>query len=848
MKGTASYLMKFLDGSQKRFTIPVYQRNYDWKKENCKQLFDDLVSVVKEGKDTHFFGSIVSYAHSRDEVVLIDGQQRITTVSLILIAIVNALKKGVMKTEDDTLVLRIEDYLVDKYDKTERKVRLKPFRDDCVAFDRLIYNDEADYIPESKVTINYRYFYDRIVNLKELAVDELFRAIGCLEIIDIELEPQHGDNPQLIFESLNSTGLDLTESDKIRNFVLMNLEPDVQENYYDKYWNKIEKCSRDELDGFVRNYLTIKKGVIPTLKGIYPAFKEYTKVHGDIESVLKDMLVYAQAYQAVVTFNVGDDGANEVAKRLDLLDMTVAYPFLMAFVAYAKETELEGKEIFKVFSCVETFIFRRLMCDLPTNALNKIFATLHSSVLKSKRETDSYSSVMIYLLESRKLSSAFPKDEEFINGFTTKNVYSMRAKNKEYIFERLENGSSKEKNDVVDNIEKGILTIEHIMPQTLTTAWKQALGEDWEAIQERWLHTISNLTLTGYNSNYSNRTFQEKKTMKNGFLDSGIRLNRFVSQFDKWGEEELGLRKAKLSEMALDIWEYPETTFVPEQKEDDIVSLSEDNGIATNRDIQYFIFREERQDVSTWADMLWEMANKLLAINPALLYQEAVGNKNVWFTTTAQSKNYRKLADGLFFCPTSSSTWNKMAILKNLFRLYGIEEDDLSFGLLPKKEDDGESATNDKGESPARYAMRKQFWAEFIKYCEDNNGLFVNISPVTSNWISKSLKTPYGIGLCAVVGFEYDQVNVSIDTKDKEFNKSLFDYLYDRKEDIEKEYGKSLIWDRLSDNRASRIKDEISCHTFELEDKTEVFEFMRSAADRLYQVFRKHILEFSRSH
>ena len=848
MKGTASYLMKFLDGSQKRFIIPVYQRNYDWKKENCKQLFDDLVSVIKEKKDTHFFGSIVSYAHSRDEVVLIDGQQRITTVSLILIAIVNALKKGVMITDDDTLVLRIEDYLVDKYDKTTRKVRLKPFRDDCVAFDRLIYNDEADYIPESKVTVNYRYFYDRIVNLKELTVDELFKAIGCLEIIDIELEPHHGDNPQLIFESLNSTGLDLSESDKIRNFVLMNLEPDIQEEYYDKYWNKIEKCSREELDGFVRNYLTIKKGVIPTMKGIYPAFKDYTKAQGDIESILQDMLVYAYAYRDVVTFNVGDDDANEVAKRLDLLDMTVAYPFLMAFIAYAKETGLDGREIYKVFSCVETFIFRRLMCDLPTNALNKIFATLHSSVLKNKRETDSYSSVMIYLLESRRLSSAFPKDEEFINGFTNKNVYSMRAKNKEYIFERLENGSSKEKNDVVGNIEKGILTIEHIMPQTLTTAWKQALGEDWEAIQERWLHTISNLTLTGYNSNYSNRTFQEKKTMKNGFLDSGIRLNHFVAQFDKWDEDELGLRKAKLSEMALDIWEYPETVFIPEQKEDDIVSLSEDNGIATNRDIQYFIFREERQDVNTWSDMMWEMANKFLAMNPAILYQEAAGNKNVWFATAAPSKNYRKLAEGLYFCPTSSSTWNKMSILKNLFRLYGIEEDDLSFGLQPKKDDNGESPANDNGESPARYAMRKQFWTEFIKYSEDNNGVFVNISPVTSNWISKSLKTPYGIGLCAVVGFEYDQVNVSIDTKDKDFNKTLFDFLFERKDVVEKEYGKHLIWDRLSNNRASRIRDEITCRTFEIEDKTEVFEFMRSASERMYQIFRKYILEFSTIH
>ena len=838
-------MMKFLDGSQKRFIIPVYQRNYDWKKENCKQLFDDLVSVIKEGKETHFFGSIVSYAHSRDEVVLIDGQQRITTVSLILIAIVNALKKDVLTTKDDTLVLRIEDFLVDKYDKTERKVRLKPFRDDCEAFDRLIYMDEEDYIPESKVTINYRYFYDRIVTYKELTVDELFYAVNCLEIIDIELEPQHGDNPQLIFESLNSTGLDLTESDIIRNYVLMNLEPAVQESYYDKYWNKIERCSRDELDGFVRNYLTIKQGVIPTLKGIYPAFKAYTKSQGDIESILQDMLVYAYAYQDVVAFNVGDDDANEVARRLDLLDMTVAYPFLMAFVAYSKKTAMAGKEIYKVFSCVETFIFRRLMCDLPTNALNKIFATLHNSVLKNKREADSYSSVMIYLLESRKLSSAFPKDEEFINGFTTKNIYSMRAKNKEYIFERLENGSSKEKNDVVGNIEKGILTIEHIMPQTLTTAWKQALGEDWEAIQERWLHTISNLTLTGYNSNYSNRTFQEKKTMKNGFVDSGIRLNHFFAQFDKWDEEELGIRKAKLSEMALEIWEYPVTSYVPEQKEDDIVSLSEDNGVATNRDIQYFIFREERQDVSTWSDMMWEMANKFLAMNPAILYQEAAGNKNVWFATSAVSKSFRKLADGLYYCPTSSSTWNKMSILKNLFRLYGIDEDDLSFGLLPKKEDNGEMSVGESGDTPARYEMRKQFWAEFIQYCEENNGLFVKISPVSSSWISKSLKTPYGINVNAVVGFDYDRVEIYIDTKDKEFNKKLFDFLYAQKESIESEYGSILIWERMSDKRACRIKDEISRHTFEMDDKTEVYEFMRSSADKMFSIFHRTVIEFS---
>ena len=687
MKGTASHLLEFLEGARKRFIIPVYQRNYDWKRENCKQLFDDLVNVIREDKKTHFFGSIVSYAHSRDEVVLIDGQQRITTVSLIIIAMINAMKKGVYVPEESRLAEILEEtYIVDKYRKEERKVRLKPFRDDCIAFDRLIYNNEDDYIQESKVTINYKYFYERIVQGQELKPDDLFKAIDSLEIIDIELEPQHGDNPQLIFESLNSTGLDLTEADKIRNYVLMNLAPEIQEKFYDKYWNKIEKCSGNELDSFVRNYLTIKQSVIPNQKKIYFSFKEYTKNYDGIEDVLKEMLVYANTYRDIKTYQVGDKETNEIAKRLDLLDMTVAYPFLMAFLVYANEVELPSEEIRKVFACIETFIFRRLMCDLPTNALNKIFATLHTSVLKNKKEKDSYSAVMIYILESKKLSSAFPKDEEFINGFTTKKVYSMQAKNKMYIFERLENGSSVEKNDVIDNIEQGILTIEHIMPQTLSNAWRQELGADWETIQEKWLHTISNLTLSGYNIKYSNKPFAEKRDMENGFKQSGLRLNHYIAQFDRWGENELEQRKQELSKMAKAIWSYPPTDFEPEVQDDDVVSLSEDNGISTGRKIQYYIFQDEKEEVVDWADMMWAVINKLFAINPVIIYEEAKGDRNVWFSTKEANKHYKKIAESLYYCPSRSSTWNKMAILKNLFRLYQIDENDLQFGLKPMKQ------------------------------------------------------------------------------------------------------------------------------------------------------------------
>lgn len=689
MKGSASHLLEFLEGSRKRFIIPVYQRNYDWKQENCKQLFDDLVQVIRENKQSHFFGSIVSYAHLRDEVVLIDGQQRITTVSLILIAMINAMKQGIMSSEDSNLVDILQDtYIIDKYRKEERKVRLKPFRDDCNAFDRLIFNKEEDYVADSKVTHNYHYFYDRITNLKELTMDELYRAIDSLEIIDIVLEPEHGDDPQLIFESLNSTGLDLTEADKIRNFILMGLKPDIQEKYYDDYWNKIENCTGSELDSFVRNYLTIETGVIPTIRNVYQAFKAYAKGK-DIQQLLGQMLTYATAYKKLTTFDLGDSEANEIAKRLDLLDMTVAYPFLMAFMIYASDTGIYEKELVPVLSCIESFIFRRLMCDLPTNALNKIFATLHKFVVKNKKETDTYSYVMVYYLETRKLSSTFPKDEEFLNGFTTKNIYAMRGKNKTYLFERLENGSSKEKNDVVGNIAEGILTIEHIMPQTLSPWWRQELGDKYETIHEKWLHTIANLTLTGYNSTYSNKSFPEKKTIENGFLQSGLRLNQYIAKFDQWTEKELEMRKKDLSDKALKIWTYPSTNFEPVKKEDDVVSLSEDNGVATGRKITSFLFKDTIYAVSDWAKMMWEMAKLLCEINPSLLYKEARSKKNVWFQTTP-AKHYQELATGLYFCPSHSSTWNKMAILKNLFKIYQIDEDDLAFGLAPIKEENNE--------------------------------------------------------------------------------------------------------------------------------------------------------------
>ncbi len=685
MKGDSQKLVAFLEGSRKRFIIPVYQRNYDWKKEQCKTLFNDLVSVIKLNKKSHFFGSIVSSCKSTDEILIIDGQQRVTTVSILMIAIINALKKNIITSQNESLKEEIEQtYIIDRFCKRERKVRLKPFRDDCDAFDKLIFSEETDYIKTSNVTINYNYFYSRITENCELTADELYDAIQKLEIIHIALEPDHGDDPQLIFESLNSTGLALSESDKIRNYILMGLESDKQDEYYDKYWYKIENNTGKEIDSFIRHYLTIKTNKISNFSKIYIAFKEYASIDNDTEVLLKDILHYSEIFSSIVHAELGTSDINAIIKRLNLLDMTVAIPFLMSFISQYYESKWNQYELERVLSTIETYIFRRQMCDYPTNALNKIFATLHRQIMKIKeKDTSKYSDIFIYILENKTLSGSFPIDRDFIQGFTTKNIYAMRPKNRMYLFERLENNTSKEINDIWNYMENGSLTIEHIMPQTLSSNWKDCLGSDYERIHEQWLHTIANLTLTGYNSDYSNRSFLEKKTISNGFNESGLRLNQYIKQFDKWTEDELLKRQNHLTELAKNIWQYPTTNYRPSKISDDIVYLSEDVDMKF-REIKEVVFMETPFKVDNFANAYLKVLEQLYSLDPEPLIEEANGKTNLWITNTI-TKGYKKISNDIY-ATTGSDTNTKIRLIKNLFSKYGIEENDLYFVLKPKKE------------------------------------------------------------------------------------------------------------------------------------------------------------------
>ena len=594
MKGDAQPLIKFFDGSDKRFIIPLYQRNYDWKEENCEQLFNDLLNLHESNRKSHFFGSIVSSIQpGTEDRYIIDGQQRITTVSLLLIAMVNAQKEGLIEAVDSKLVEKIfKRYLVDEYQEDERKVKLKPIKKDMEAFDALLYKSREQYIKESNVTRNYDFFYDRVIR-SELTIDELFETIKKLEVINIRLDAD--DDPQLIFESLNSTGLDLSEADKIRNYLLMSLSPTEQDDLYNRFWNPIEVFTKYDPSSFVRDYLTMKQGKIGRIDKIYFIFKEYAEGNNMARAdLLEDMHHYAKIYSQIDNAKAGTDKLNQKLSQLRTLDSTIAYPFFMAFFDYASKNDLPESEICRVIDVIESYWARRIICNLPSNALNKVFATLHRDVLNyiGKVVSDNkptYIDVLTYILLKKGRSSIFPSDEDVKTDFATRQVYKIPANARMFILERLENRDNNERHDVVKGLSEKKISIEHIMPQTLSEQWKKDLGPEWERIHQTYLHTMANLTLTAYNSQYSNLTFFEKRDMEKGFKESAFRLNNYLKSCDKWTEDELKERQKELLGVFMKLWPMPSTTFKPTKQEAESASLEDDDFEFTGKKLQAYI-------------------------------------------------------------------------------------------------------------------------------------------------------------------------------------------------------------------------------------------------------------------
>ncbi len=806
MKGSETRMLGFMEGADKRFIIPVYQRKYDWKQANCRQLYDDLKKIVFNGRRSHFFGSIVSSIvpnGSKMEYHIIDGQQRITTVSLLLLAISNLLKNKRITSIKDKLDEQIcVRFLKDNWANEEDQIKLRPVKSDRGALIRL-FGTEEDFDPSSNLTLNYRFFCEQLLK-EEIPVEELYDAIGKLEIISITLDQD--DNAQLIFESLNSTGLALAEGDKIRNYILMGQSYQEQSRLYNEYWVKIERCTQNEVSSFLRDYLSIKQQITPKIENVYHEFKNYAEGKEiPMEALLKDLLLYARIFEKLLICKsgLGNKKLDDCLYRMMRLEIVVMRPFMMEVLRLGQEGKLHVTEILQVFLIVENYLFRRNICDVPTNALNKIFLNLHKEIVRYDNTLNHYADKFVYALLAKRESGRFPDDAEFATALSTKQVYQMRGKYKAYLFERLENFGTVETKDVYTHLDNNVYTIEHIMPQHLSPAWMQELGTNAKEIHDTWLHRLANLTLTGYNPNLSNKTFAEKRDAEEGgYKASGLKMNQKIATQEQWGLPELEQRNRELMEQAKKIWAFPQTSFAPAEKEFDTYSLDDDDVDLTGRKIEKYSYQNMEQPVSSWTDMFEHVVSLLHQRDKSVLSNLAycTGTETDLGNYVSHSKNGLRSAmkiDEHIFVEANTSTAMKLNMLRKLFTLYDAEPMNLVFFL--KNVQPGKAA------DAQRYDLRKRYWTYALPIIQQQNGItgaFDRRNPVTTN----ALNGYFGIGgvwISCIANYDGAEVNFAIAKDNAAQNKTLFDVLYSHKQEIEERLGVHLEWERSDGTKAS---------------------------------------------
>lgn len=557
MKAVESNLLKFLQASP-QFVIPIYQRTYSWTLKECQQLWDDIIHAGKDAAvNAHFIGSVVYiqedlYQLSRQSPLLvIDGQQRLTTVSLILEALARHVEG---EPVDGFSALKIRSYyLQNPLEAGDRGHKLLLTQNDRTSLLALVR--QLPLPDESSIRIRDNFeFFDQMVGKLGSNLDTLCRGLLKLMIVDVSLS-RGQDNPQLIFESMNSTGRELSQADLIRNYVLMGLDPDHQTRLYETHWRPMETRFGQEsygthFDRFMRDFLTIKSSEIPNVKAVYEAFKGYATLkdvaEAGVDALVEDIERYANYYCAMALGREPEKQLAEAFQDLRELRVDVAYPFLLQVYAQYDEGKISRGDFLSIVRLVEAYVFRRSICAIPTNSLNKTFATFTRGL-----QDDSYLESVQAAFQLLPSYRRFPNDDEFRREFASRDIYNFR--NRSYWLRRIENDGRKERVPVDE------YTIEHIMPQNsdLPAAWRNELGPDWERVHKTKLHTLGNLTLTGYNSEYSDHAFADKRDMLGGFRESPLRLNAGLGTLAKWDEEAIDRRAAELSETATRVWRSP---------------------------------------------------------------------------------------------------------------------------------------------------------------------------------------------------------------------------------------------------------------------------------------------------
>ncbi|RXI45247.1 DUF262 domain-containing protein [Clostridium tetani] len=680
-------LLGLLSGEDRRFVIPVFQRNYDWKEEQCMQLFKDVENVyLSEHRRSHFLGTIVYISNSEvdmidfHEYMLIDGQQRITTTVLLLKAIHDCLKNK-NDMESKKLKDRIyEYYLTNKYADESHKLRLKPMIEDNKVFQDIMREDFDFIDKDSNIYKNYILFIN-LINKSKLDPNHIFKGIQKIVVVYISLK-RGEDDPQLIFESINSTGLNLTEADLIRNFILMDKEAAEQNELYNKYWRKIERILGNEnISSFIRDYLTMKQNDIPKKDKVYLEFKRYVyenNWNSNIEILLENILYFAKIYEKFIKASEEDRDIKMILQDIRLLKVTVSYPFLMeVYDDYQKEV-IDKETLIKVYKLVETYVFRRFICNSPTSALNKVFKNLARELKREKDYKDMYYDMLVAILLNKKYSAAFPTDLEFKQEFLSRNMYKFKHVN--YLLEHLENHNNKEKVDVEE------LSIEHIMPQKLDAKWTLKLGNNAQAIHERYIHNIGNLTLTGYNSNLSNKSFDDKKII---LEKSRLKLNKGISNFTTWNEEIIIKRAVELFSIAIKNWSAPKVNkdlinyIGIDEKE--YLDLSDEIDVTGRKPVAFEILGE-KHNINSWKRLICECSQILYNLDKDIFKSfindsDFAGRKNrIVSSNLIDIREMFKIENNIYI-ETKLNANSTLNYIKLMMEKYNLSDEDFKFWI-----------------------------------------------------------------------------------------------------------------------------------------------------------------------
>jgi uncharacterized protein with ParB-like and HNH nuclease domain len=799
MKANELQIVKFLKSPDVQFVIPIYQRNYDWTITECRELLKDIIQVADEGRVSHFIGSIVfihdgvySTSNEVKELVIIDGQQRLTTINILIAALFRFAKENLPSQESERLY---NMFLVNQYVQKEAyKLKLKQTDRNAIAFKAILLGNEKSITEYTNVKENYTFFRSEI-NAETFQV--ILEGLNRLIFVEISLE-RGKDDPQRIFESLNSTGLDLSQSDLIRNFILMDLPPTDQDKIFETIWSPIEENAKDLskrtslVSDFIRDYLTLRNKKIPNKNKVYQEFKILfqEKDEAGFNQELEDIKSLSFHYKKLVNpTTVTDKQVRRELEYINRLEINVAYPFLLQVFEDLENGLIEISDLVSILKLIQSYAWRRFIVGLPTNSLNKVFMTLYSEI-----DTEEYVESIEKALMKKGGNSKFPTNEEIKLSLKDKDLYNIQPKNRSYFFELLENYNNKE----YVNTSNEAITIEHIFPKTPTDEWKQQLSrEQFSEFKDKYLNTIANLTLSGNNGALSNRPFLEKKTMnqdgnEQGYIHSRLWLNSYLQKIDEWTIPHFEERFEIIYERFLKIWKLPEVLVFEEQSDEELNIFDAEK--PTFKKLEYFIFEDNKVEEDAIAQMYFYVLRSLFRKNSEVM----VSGQTILKISRNQSdfREAKELENRWYFESNIDSN-SKFSILKKLLSLYEMEEE-----LIIKYQ----TGPVNNGE-PSKANLHRKYWQQLLPHIKEID-LFKNIRPTKDHWLSTGSGVT-GVSYTLVITKSCSRVELDLMTSSKDLNKSYFRQLFAHKDGIESAFGNSLDWQELPDKKMCRIKTEL---------------------------------------